>query len=298
MKIKNKLFYIKDFDEHYTLYVFGKRIVSFRHKCKFQYKPAIEYGLTKEKRSPNLIVSLTSYPERIKTIYKTINTLLTQTTKPDKLILWLADTQFPNFEKDLPRELLNLKELGLEIRWCEDLKSYKKLVPALKEFPDDIIVTADDDILYDSDWLEDLYKSYLENNNFLITNRARLLELKNQEIRIIPRAIVEEIEFIKPSFLNQFYGGAGCLYPPHCLNSDVYDSNKFLKLLPTNDDVYFWAMAVLNKTKILVTEGKNSDLCQIKVSSDRLCDKNEKTKETPFEIMLKAYPKILENIKE
>ena len=46
--------------------------------------------------------------------------------KPDKIILWLADTQFSGMDS-LPAELFGLQERGLTIRFCSDLKSHKKI---------------------------------------------------------------------------------------------------------------------------------------------------------------------------
>ena len=147
--------------------------------------PLKEKGVT-EKEKPELIVSLTSYPDRIPYIHKTINTLLNQTLKPDRLILWLADSQFPNKEEDLPQNLLKLIDLGLEIRWCEDLRSYKKLIPALKEFPNDIIVTADDDLYYTPDWLESLYCEYLKNPKYIYVKRASRNYFEEDNLKSVP----------------------------------------------------------------------------------------------------------------
>ena len=61
---------------------------------------------------------------------KTIKTLLKQTVKPDKVVLWLAEEQFPQKENELPSELLELQNFGLTIKWCTDIRSYKKLIPA------------------------------------------------------------------------------------------------------------------------------------------------------------------------
>lgn len=60
-----------------------------------------------------IIVSLTSYPARISTVHLTIDTLLSQTRKADKIILWLAPEQFPNKEDDLPAQLLAQTEGGI-----------------------------------------------------------------------------------------------------------------------------------------------------------------------------------------
>ena len=58
---------------------------------------------------------------------------------------------FPQREENLPRDLLKLRSFGLTIDWCENLRSYKKLIPAIEKYPDDIIVTADDDVFYHAD---------------------------------------------------------------------------------------------------------------------------------------------------
>lgn len=63
-------------------------------------------GVTSVKRKQKIVVSLTSYPARIDTVWLTIETLLRQSMKPDELILWLADEQFPS--KDLlPKKLIS-----------------------------------------------------------------------------------------------------------------------------------------------------------------------------------------------
>jgi hypothetical protein len=43
-------------------------------------------------------------------------------------------------------------------------------------------------------------------------------------------------------------GVAGCLYPPHCLHTDVTDKSLFMTFAPKADDVWFKAMALLNGT--------------------------------------------------
>ncbi|MBQ2886366.1 MAG: hypothetical protein IJE43_21810 [Alphaproteobacteria bacterium] len=47
-----------------------------------------------DKINMKVIVSLTSYPARINIVHKTIESLLNQTYKADKVILYLAYEQF------------------------------------------------------------------------------------------------------------------------------------------------------------------------------------------------------------
>lgn len=44
-----------------------------------------------------IVVSLTSFPARIKKVHIVIESLLNQTIKPDKIILWLSKEQFEHY---------------------------------------------------------------------------------------------------------------------------------------------------------------------------------------------------------
>ncbi len=200
-----------------------------------------------------IIVSLTSFPARINTVSLTIESLLAQTWKADRIVLWLANSQFPKKEQDLPEALLALRERGLEIRWCEDLKSFKKLIPALKAFPNDAIVTVDDDLILEPTWLEELVFSYLKSPDCIHTHRAHEISFVSEQELAHYATWRKEIKPEYDSFNNFLTGVGGCLYPPNCLHEDISDVEKFQKLCPHGDDIWFWAMAVLAGTKICVT---------------------------------------------
>lgn len=205
------------------------------------------------KREEELVVSLTSFPERIGTVSETIKSLLLQSIKPDHLILWLADTQFPEKLKNLPIELLELCKYGLEIRWCEDIKSFKKLIPALKCFPDALIVTADDDLYYSSTWLEILYQSYKKYPDTIWVHRITKIRLENDKYSTTAGGW--DI-WSTPTYLNKLTGGSGCLYAPNMLYKDVVKNDLFMSLCPTSDDIWFWLMATMNNKKIMAPPKK------------------------------------------
>ena len=293
------IFRYRDFDSHYIFKIFNIRI-SIKHKSIFNYKPAKNYGLSlNDNINPRLIVSLTSHPPRIKTAVVTINTLLRQTLKPNKLILWLAESQFPKKEKDLPKELLELRDLGLEIRWCEDFKSYKKLIPALKEFPNDIIITADDDLYYEEDWLESLYQAYQQDKRNIYVKRAVKMQIKNGNIVSYPRDVQLIKNFSKPAFTNQLMGGSGCLIPPNSLHEDIFNTDLFMSLIPTHDDIYIWIMAILKGTKIGVVDGYNVEMIsQDETHNNSLCKINNKKgqgiePDEAFKRIVNKYPEVI-----
>lgn len=299
---KKKKKFFRDIDSHYIINFFGIRI-RLKHKINFDYKKATEYGLTTQKRETELIVSLTSFPQRINTVVKTINTIMQQTVKPDKIILWLAEEQFPNKTDDLPKDLIELQKLGLTIDWYKDIRSYKKLIPTLKKYPNAIIVTADDDIYYEKDWLESLYNSYLANPNYAHIRRCiRVQNGENTLIRLSDRQTDYE-NFFEPDYLNQLVGCAGCLYPPNCFYKDITDENKFMSLIPTHDDVYFWFMLILNHTKIQLVKGFDANVYCIEGSQQYgLCKQNNDKNgegipnQQAYKIMLEHYPQVMDII--
>lgn len=117
------------------------------------------YGLNvADSRKHKVIVSLTSYGRRVSAVLPyTIYSLLRQTYKPDVIILWLDYDSWN--ERNLPSSIRKLQKYGLTIKFCNDIKSYKKLIPTLKLYPDEIIITVDDDIYYKKNMVERLIKS-------------------------------------------------------------------------------------------------------------------------------------------
>ena len=252
----SSFFSVQDIDDHYVIRIFGIKFCK-KHPVDFIFKEVTESGINQDKRTPRLIVSLTTFPARIDTVYKTITTLMQQTLKPDEIVLWLADSQFP--DRKLPDNLTRLEQFGLSIKWCEDIRSFKKLIPSLIEYPDDIIVTVDDDNYYDPRLLEFLYNSYLQNPECIHARQAfRVKYDDNFKLSIKSRSYVYDNSYL-PSFLNEPVGCGGVLYPPHCLDKNVLNKEQFTKIIPTNDDIWFWGHALKKGTKIKVIKG-NYDL--------------------------------------
>lgn len=146
-------------------------------KARFLHSFSFSKGIKKNEPQP-LIISLTSFPARLKTCFLSIETLLNQSHKPSRVILWLSSAQIN--EKDLPKSLLSQQRRGLDIRFVEeDFRSYKKLHYALQEFSDALIITADDDLLYPKDWVKSLYDAYKQTPDCVVCHRAYNMELEN-----------------------------------------------------------------------------------------------------------------------
>ena len=98
-----------------------------------------------------------------------------------------------------------------------------------------------------------------------------------------------------------FYGGGGVLYPPHSLYKDITNEKLFMELAPTNDDILFWMMAVLNNTKIMAVKNniKYPILIEETLNGPCLCqinDHGENLFDIQLENVLNHYPGLREKI--
>lgn len=193
-----------------------------------------------------IIVSLTSYPARIKSVWLTAASLLQQTMRPNKVVLWLAEEQFPGYE--IPDSLKRLQKRGLEIRFCEDLKPHKKYFYALQEYSDYYIITADDDIFYPEDHIERLWKGHEKYRNAIVCHWSHRIDFDEQG-RFIPYNDWIDNGEEMPSFATLAVGCNGILYPPGCLPGETFDRDKIIELSLNTDDIWLKCMEVLNGWK-------------------------------------------------
>lgn len=197
-------------------------------------------------REVPVIVSITSYDGRFEDLVISLYSLLNQSFQPDRIILWLSDEYDLN---SLPYEITRFIKNGLEIRFVKDIRSYTKIIYALKEFSEAIIVTADDDIYYPKNWLKKLYYSYISNPEDIHVHRAHRAVI-GQPYESWEKHVREE----SARFDNFLTGVGGALYPPKCFSAEVLRDDIFLKYAPYADDVWLWVMALVNNRKIRVVK--------------------------------------------
>lgn len=208
-------------------------------------------GVNDVKREKPVIVSLTSYEDRFADLSKTIYSLLNQTLRPDRIILWLDERG--DDLTTLPYEITRFIKNGLEIRFVKDIGPYTKVVYAFKEFYESIIVTADDDIYYPKNWLKYLYLSYVSNQDDIHCHRAHRVGLKYG--KILPyENWGKQVEEESARYDNFLTGAGGVLYPPKCFSNEVLREDVFLEYAPSADDIWLWVMALVHGKKIRVVK--------------------------------------------
>ena len=256
-------------------------------------------AITAIHRDVPVIISLTSYPARMNSIMYTLRSLMTQTVKPDKIILWLTEGQYPRREADVPLEILNLRKYGLTIGWYDrPIRSYTKLIPTLQQYPNAIVVTADDDIQYRKDWLEGLYNAYLKESKMVHCYCSHRVSIKDG--KFLPYNLWQHVIQDSKSYDNLLMGVGGVLYPPHSLYVDVVKEELFMQYAPTADDLWIWAMVVMNKIKINVICNRNSTTIPVPEVNNEFALYNENSigkNDDQLIQIVEHYPEILKNLK-
>lgn len=252
-----------------------------------------------------IIVSLTSFPAAIPYAVQAIRCILNGSLQPDKIVLYLDTQSFP--DGVLPQELESLKAGYpiFEVRFDPaEIRSYKKLIPALRDFPEDIIVTVDDDIRYHPDLLRDLLRLHKRLPDAIVAHRVRHVRL-NAPYGKWRKYKWYDFIFKKYHFshLAMQTGVGGVLYPPHSLDEKMLDPALFMTLAPTNDDVWFWAAAVSRGTYVVpLPNGQRTAKAvgkpmQYSLMSVNLRSGDDRNREA-LEKILEHYPRlrrILEN---
>ena len=211
-----------------------------------------------------IVATLTTLPHRLGLVHYAIESIFRQTLKPTRVILWITNKS-QRMIAATP-DLKSLVKRGLEIRYVDDVGPHTKLIYALKEFPDEVIVTFDDDVVYPINMLECLWSQHQRFPKAVVGNWVRELSFDKsgvvQGVRsgrlLTPPLLEQEIEqrhrFIGvPNLLGFPYGTSGVLYPPAALHPKVFDVQTFTRLCPKEDDIWFKAMSLMNRVPVVAT---------------------------------------------
>jgi len=199
-----------------------------------------------------IVVSLTSYPARINRTWLTIETILRQSLKPSKLVLWLSKNQFPGELKDVPKRIVQQMARGLDIQFVEgDIRSHKKYYYAFHQYPQNPIFLIDDDILFPSVILSDSYLLLEKNRDSVVANFGFWYRwnLDNQYFDIVRDDLSPD------EMINVFFGsGGGTLLIPDSMASLLDPVDELMTMCPTADDIYLNGLArVANKPIIFAS---------------------------------------------
>lgn len=236
---------------------FGGKWYQFLNKLdnkSIEKEEVPDNALNTEARDETVTVSLTSFPARIEYVHLAIKSLMLQSYKPDRIVLWLAEEQFP--EKVLPAQLLELTKHGLEIHWCDDLYGHKKYFYCINEQKEnEVVITFDDDIIYPKECIKRLMKKHKQHPGCLVCERAQALAYNSQGQPDNPGrwSVISNLGYRIPSYSLNPSPGGGCLIPYRAFFKDAYEKKYACDLAYKNDDLWYMFMAAQNCTRTIKT---------------------------------------------
>lgn len=134
-----------------------------------------------------IVVSITSWIKRIGYVKKVIESIMDNSIQPDIVYLNLSKSEFVNIE--LPKDLVEYFESDerLIINWVdgENTKTMKKVFPILQYLDDDdIIITADDDIIFPKDLIESRIKDFnaFDRKYSITSNKSSIGIFRNMNV--------------------------------------------------------------------------------------------------------------------
>lgn len=199
----------------------------------------------------NIIVSLASYEKRFPTLHLCLKTIINQSIKPDKFLLYLDHSY-----KTIPHQILEFQEKGMEICIAEtDLKSHNKYFYAIQRYPDDILITLDDDVLYPNNLISNLLQTYRKYPFAVSAGRVHKMRFDANGYNMPYDTWEKEAAlYNKPSMDLLATGVGGILYPPHCMDKRLFDKEKIQRLCLYGDDIWLKVMQLLKGTPVVAIQ--------------------------------------------
>lgn len=209
-----------------------------------------QIAINQDSRKQKILVSLTTVPSRIHIIEKSLESACRQTIKPDAIIVNLGEELF----KDalLPDFIKRYEDRGVTVNYVHDIGPHTKYYHVMKQYPNDLIITMDDDILYDSKMIERLLDMHERYPEAVCANRAHVITF-NGDGKMLPYNSWIDAGYVgpEPSSLYLATGVGGVLYPPGCMDEDLFNEELIRKLSFKADDIWLKWMQLKKGTKVI-----------------------------------------------
>ena len=275
-------------------------------KLRVLYDIRLRKAMKLSSRQDNsVILSLTSYGKRVKgSVIYTVYSLLRQNVRAGRVVLWLNEKEYNG--QNLPCDLRFLCNYGLEVRYCKDIGSYTKIIPSLSVYPDKHIITADDDLYYTKNFVEEFVEAHRQHPQAIITGFAKV-PVADSDGLLATYDAWPEYHHVAGSFAYDSaslfpLGVGGVLYPPHVFDNEVMNEAVFTSHCPKADDIWLYVMGLRSKAeKHILTDSHisyyHTDLLRQYLTKDRLTATNRfgGENDTQLQALIKHYDLKLRN---
>lgn len=202
-----------------------------------------------------ITVCLTTISSRIQSLSLVLQSILDQDYPDFSVRLYISTEPFllDAGIQEIPHELrqiLSANAERLSIHLCPNMGSYRKLLPLLSQEyrRDRLVITADDDTIYPSNWISRLYAAYSV-YGCVICYRGHYMASENG--KFLPyRAWMNSKPKENPSIFYLPTGKDGILYNTNFFDVNVLDYEAARAHAQTADDLWFKLHTALTGTKV------------------------------------------------
>ncbi|HBQ7726649.1 glycosyltransferase family A protein [Klebsiella pneumoniae] len=221
-------------------------------------------------------VNITTTSNRTSLCAATIYSFYNQSIRPDIINLWISKepylsddgfTEVPKFVEEL-NMICNL----IKVHFVKNTGPYRKILPALKEASDDdVLVYADDDVIYSFKWLEELYNEFIKHNReYVVASRVRMMKrnFTGNYCSYSMFPVITENIIMNNDFLITGVGGA-VLMKKH-IRDEYLTNEDYLEIAPKTDDVWISKILQLSHSSVVTCPRGLSCIMEITHNTDAL----------------------------
>ncbi len=185
-----------------------------------------------------VIVSVTTTKARLNLFFYSFQSLKKQTYRQFEIFVFISKEPYL-FDDGIEIVPDWIAGENVKVFFVSNSGSYRKLLPAIDiATDDDIIITADDDVLYSDKWVQHIVQSAVLHPNCIICGRARVIKknfLKKFQ-NYTNWSICDEMKISVDIFP---VGCSGIAYRKYLLDLIFLKDTSYVKYAPTSDDIWF-----------------------------------------------------------
>lgn len=202
-------------------------------------------------------INITTINSRLDLCAATVWSLMQQTLVPDQINIWISKDKYLSDDgiSDVPTWIYDLNKINNIVRviYVNNTGPYRKIIPAIRQAKDDdILIYADDDVIYAKTWLEKLINIFMHyKGNMVVASRIR--EKKKNVFGIYQSYSMLSLCNTNKIFNKDFIitGVGGCvLSRKHILDKYIY-MDDFLNVCPRADDIWISKIIELSGTEVI-----------------------------------------------
>ncbi|MFJ2975000.1 glycosyltransferase [Kluyvera sp. NPDC087067] len=201
-------------------------------------------------------VNLTTTYSRLELCAATVWSFYNQLILPDVINLWISKEKYLADEgitviPEWVAELNTIKNI-IKINFTTNTGPYRKVIPVLRAAKDeDIIVYADDDVIYGRAWLAGLLKTYHANGgNLVVASRIRLKKKnifgKYKSYNLYP--LQNSNTILEKDFI--ITGIGGCVLSKKHISESLLVLDDYMNVAPKTDDIWISKLIELSGTSV------------------------------------------------